>query len=595
MGLVETWRACEAARVVTLTLGSVLMRIGRLRTFFLAGLLIALGLATAAPSFGAPAKRAPLTEAGPDGLTRALARGELTPAEYALERADSLFHPLRVAARYGPLSRPNPRDATLILRDLAIRMQYLSGFDRARALALLARPTDSTPGDPDRYTTTEATPVCGTNVCIHYVTTTADAVAADDTAPSNGISDYVDLALQIFQNEVWATEVTTMGYRAPKSDVTSVNNGSSSVDLTGTKFDVYLANLGDDFLYGYCTTDDPHFDHGSHYKFFDASAYCVVDNDFAEQIFSNHTAPQNLQVTAAHEFFHAVQFSYDAFEDQWILEATATWMEDEIYDDVNDNLQYLHSGPLGRPHIPLDRSSISQTDFHVYGDWIFFRYLSETFNPGLVRLIWNRADASGDTDAGGPDGIGPDDYSIQAVARVLSARGGFRSRFADFGWMNRVARVPDVYEEGAANHYPQSPLTDPANTLRKSSPSRSKSPKLDHQTNAYYEFKRGTGFSATAKLKVILNLPDRSTGSAASVLVYKKNGNISPLTLGITSAGDGTFKVPFGSGVAKVVVILTNASTRYVGSSCFSFATPFACGGATPRDDNKTYELRARV
>ena len=119
------------------------MRIARLRTFFLAGLLIVLGLATATPSPAAPTKRLPLTQAAPDGLTRALARGELTPAQYALERAVSLFHPARVAARYGPLGRPNPRDATLILRDLAFRVRYLSGTDRARALALLARPTDS--------------------------------------------------------------------------------------------------------------------------------------------------------------------------------------------------------------------------------------------------------------------------------------------------------------------------------------------------------------------------------------------------------------------------------------------------------------------
>ena len=46
-------------------------------------------------------------------------------------------------------------------------------------------------------------------------------------------------------------------------------------------------------------------------------------------------------MTAAHEFFHAVQFAYDAADDQWFMESTATWMEDEIYDDVNDNLQYL--------------------------------------------------------------------------------------------------------------------------------------------------------------------------------------------------------------------------------------------------------------
>ena len=549
-----------------------------------------------APTAGASRSKPlpPLAKGPSDGLTRALARGEITPAKYALERALSLFHPAGVASRYAGVERPDPHAATLILRDLAIRLRQLSGAERDRALALLARPTDNPdPSDPDNTygVTPEQTPLCGTNVCIHYVIAGPHAVSTTD-ANTNLVPDYVESALSVFQNDVWAGEITTMGYRAPKSDLTSDNNGSSAVDPTGAKFDVYLVDIGDDNLYGYCNTDDPNLDDET-YGFFDMSAYCVVDNDFAGFPL---TPLENLEVTAAHEFFHSVQFAYDAFEDQWILEATAAWMEDEIYDDVDDNLQYLPAGPLSKPRLPLDRGSISPSDLHVYGDWIFFRYLSETFNSGIVQLIWNRADASEDTDGpGGPDGVGPDDFSVQAVARVLSSRGGFRSRFAQFGWMNRVARMPGVYSEGPANLYPQAPLTDPAQTLSKSSPSRSKSPKLDHQTNAYYEFRRGSGFSSTAKLKVILNLPRRSTGSAASVLIYRTNGTISPITLGITSAGDGTFRVPFGSGVAKVGVILTNASTRYFGSSCFSFATPFACGGATPGDDNKTYALKARV
>ena len=38
------------------------------------------------------------------------------------------------------------------------------------------------------------------------------------------------------------------------------------------------------------------------------------------------------------------------------MEATATWAEDEVYDSVNDNLNYLPLGQLGRPDLPLDRS-----------------------------------------------------------------------------------------------------------------------------------------------------------------------------------------------------------------------------------------------
>jgi len=576
------------------------MRSARLRTVFLAAFLVVLGLATASPSLASPAKPLPLTRTAPDSLTRALARGELTQAQYALERAASLFHPGRVAARYGPITRPNPRDATLILRDLALRVRYLdSPADQARAAAILARPTDNPdPNDADNTygATAEATPVCGANVCIHYVTSGPHAVDPTDGGDAGTTPDYVDSALNVFQNEVWAQEVTGLGYRPPKSDITSDNNGASSAD-GGAKFDVYLADLGDDNLYGYCTTDDPHFDKGSNYHFFDASAYCVVDNDFTASQFPTNTPLENLEVTAAHEFFHAVQFAYDAADDQWFMESTATWMEDEIYDDVNDNLQYLVDGPLRKPLTPLDKGATNADPCcHVYGDWIFFRFISEKYDRDLIQAMWNRADASEDTDGGGTaDGVGPDDFSIQAVARILSNsnRGGFRANFAEFGWRNRIARL--MYLEGQANHYPQSPLSSSANTLSHSKRSKSKSIVLKHQTNGYFEFKRGSGLSSSAKLTLVLNLPSKSTGAAASVLVFNKNDTVSPFTLGITSSGGGTFKVPFGSNVSKVDVVLTNGSTRYKGATCFSFSTPYACGGAKSPDDGTAYKFTAKV
>ena len=60
-------------------------------------------------------------------------------------------------------------------------------------------------------------------------------------------------------------------------------------------------------------------------------------------------------MTAAHEYFHATQFAYDIAEDGWFLEATATWAEDELYDDVNDNVQYLTDSPITHPGQPIDK------------------------------------------------------------------------------------------------------------------------------------------------------------------------------------------------------------------------------------------------
>ncbi|HVL64146.1 MAG TPA: hypothetical protein VM573_03135, partial [Actinomycetota bacterium] len=74
-------------------------------------------------------KPALLPAAREDALSRALEAGQLSEAEYALERARSLFTPKDVRARFGDVARPDPRNATIVLRDLAIRLKDLQGAD----------------------------------------------------------------------------------------------------------------------------------------------------------------------------------------------------------------------------------------------------------------------------------------------------------------------------------------------------------------------------------------------------------------------------------------------------------------------------------
>ena len=56
-----------------------------------------------------------------------------------------------------------------------------------------------------------------------------------------------------------------------------------------------------------------------------------------------HTELENIKVTAVHEFFHSIQFSYNCFERLWIMEASAVWSEDQLYNGVNDHYRYLNS------------------------------------------------------------------------------------------------------------------------------------------------------------------------------------------------------------------------------------------------------------
>ena len=541
-----------------------LAREHRLRSFVLAAALAALFVAAPAGA-QTPERASQLTPVSTDTLTRALRSGQIDEARYALERATSLFHLGVVRARYGEVERPDPRAATLVLRDLRLRLDELSPAEKTRARRLLARPTDGA-ADPDGhgYSVAEAPPVCLPDLfCIHYVATTVDAPPPGDANPADGIPDWVATAAAAVL-QVWGKEIDALGYRPPLSDASSPNNGGDE------RLDVYLANLGDEKLYGYCTSDDPS-------PSFDVSAYCVIDNDFLEAIFAAHTPTENTQVTVAHEFFHAVQFAYDIGEDAWMMESTAAWIEDEVYDSINDNRQFLASSPLSHSFIPLDWG----TDGFEYGSWIYFRRLSERFGVGIVRSIWDWADASSG---------GPDDFSLTAIAHALSSAGtSFRLAFNDFARANRRAR--SAYQEGAA--YPPRPPARKTWTLRGSARKRSGSFTLFQLAAETIVFKPARGIGRRAKLELTLNLPSLSRGSEAAVLSFRPSGAlISSRRLVLNGSGDRRLKVAFGRGrVGRVELVLMNASTRY---SCWLGVPGATCQGV-PLDDLLTYRYSGRA
>lgn len=529
-----------------------------------------LALAAAAPVGAQTPDRLPdVTPIRADALTKALRQGEIGLPRYALERATSLFHLGAVRARYGAVQRPDPRSATLILRDLSLRLNELSPADEERARRLLARPTDGV-ADPGKngYTVPEATPRCRPDFCIHYVPNTEDAPPRRD-ANDDGVPDWVMKVRSVVRN-VWSSETGALRYREPLSDSSSPNDGGDG------RLDIYLANLGDDRIYGYCTTDDPNADNPIPTTFA-VSAYCVIDDDFREPIFSDQTPLGNTKVTVAHEFFHAVQAAYDWKEDLWLFEGTAAWIEDEVYDAINDNRQYLARSPLTASFVPLD---LGAQGFQ-YGSWIYFRRLSERFGPRIVRSIWNRADASAS---------GPDDYSAQAISRALSGRGTtFRAAFNDFSRVNRRARI--VYDEGAA--YPARPAALRTWTLTGARRTRSGAPALYQLGAETVVFKPGRGIGGNAKLRITLNLPSKPRGSEAAVLRFRPEGKlIKSSRINLNGAGNETLRVGFGRGeVGRVELVLVNASTRY---RCELGLPGTTCQGL-PRDDRRAYRFTARA
>jgi hypothetical protein len=520
-----------------------------------------------------------------DALTRARRAGRLTRAEYSLQRARSLFHLAQVRARWGRVRRVDPRGATLILLDLAVNYERLSPADRARADVLLARPTQGA-NDPDGQGYQAGTTVqnsCSANFCLHWVTTTSDAVATAD-ANANSVPDYIDQAQLVLDN-VWNVEINTLGFHAPKSDLSSPDNGGDA------KLDVYFADVGADDLFGFCGSDDPDIQNIDFGKRADISGYCVLDNDYSSTQFQDTASLAAMEVTAAHEFFHAVQFGYDALEDQWLMEGSAVWMEDVVYDDINDYYSYLQVSQMAAPSIPLDYSRPSSDDSLAaqskYGASLFFHFLSDAIlgtpaapDRSFMLDLWEHADST----HGDPN----NQYSLQALQTVFTERGkDFTDAYALFGVANLFPS--SFYGEGAAYaNVANVPVT--LSKVSAAHPSKSFGGKRDHLTQAYGDFRPGKGVKSSSKLRVIFNGPPTARGAAGTyVVLTKTGGTYKPFSL--NAAGDATVKTAFGKGkVTDVVVILTNASTALTCLQDFAFS----CQGR-PSDDDLQFTVTGKL
>ena len=454
-------------------------------------------------------------------------------------------------------------DATMALRELWAAKDALRGADARAARTLLSRPTTEPEANPyDRYYG-DGVPVesaCSADLCLHW--TEAENENGDAATP-----EYAAETLATLQR-VHDTYVAA-GYRSTLPDEGQEGN---------TKPDIYLSNIGGLGVYGYCTSDADDYTDG-----FALYAYCVLDNDYSPTEFGDANTPiENMQVTAAHEYFHAVQYAYDSMDDGWIYEATATWAEDEVFDDVNDNWFYLPYGQLGDPAstgYPLagPGTSLDLFGFNSYGNWIFFRYLTERFAaaqgtmPTLVRDIWRELDTTGGR---------ADTYSLQAVSDVLADRGTTtETQYAQFALENNTPA--QTYEEGAA--YPTPAYAFEPVTLSSRKPV-SRTVTLDHLTS-------GTGaFVPSVKgdrLRVAVDMTDTRTGSMAAVAVHDKDGGVDRSWIRLNKKGKGSEQVPFASDtVAFVEVTLVNASTE-MGACGTDELWSYSCGGFGTHDDQE--------
>ena len=347
------------------------------------------------------------------GATAAPQRLSATDATRALRGATDLLG----QSGASDSSSARPGELTTTLLELSRSLKLLPPAQRARAEALLARPTDIPDPGGDTNTVAEQPPLCSAHFCVHYVGSTADAPSLAD-ANANAVPDYVE-AVATVAEESFAVENTTLGWQPAKPD--GVRGGDARTD-------VYLAQLGGE-LFGYSAPDPGQSGRSQH-------AYLVVDDDYAASEFGGAVPLESLQVTFAHEYNHILQFGYDTAQDLWFYESSATWIEDYVYPAINDYLRYVKPW-VGRSKLPLTAS-----DIKIYGSGVWNHWLAGRLGPEVIRTAWERASTTK-----------PAGFSINAYNTAIRAQGGrdVPAEFSRFAAATAEWRTPGVfpYPDGA--------------------------------------------------------------------------------------------------------------------------------------------------
>ena len=105
------------------------------------------------------------------------------------------------------------------------------------------------------------------------------------------------------------------------------------------------------------------------------NAHILGSSSYAFLNIDNDLNLDELKTTSAHELFHKVQYSYlpNAFVQNWILEGTAVWAEDAVFDNDNSYVSFVNVFS----HL-LDLND-TQFDYTPYSTVLFWKWCSEQY------------------------------------------------------------------------------------------------------------------------------------------------------------------------------------------------------------------------
>lgn len=284
---------------------------------------------------------------------------------------------------------------------------------------------------------------------IHYTRTGIDSVNLSFGVDGDNVPIYVIKCAALIDTMV-QTEIIDLGYPFPISDST----GSPGEDF---RYDIYLMALPSGW-YGATYWENIVTPPGSPGP--KRTSYMELHHDFTR--LSSWTSYRNrpfaaMAVTLAHEFNHAIQYTYDSFEAEfreykgairefsWFDELTSTYIEDAVFDYVNDYVGYLrfffeYPWLSLRTYVPYQQTGSLAEQIHCYAACLWFKYLAQEHGDVFIRRIWDKCGAK------------PGFNTFEAIDETLQEEGtSLEAAWAEFLVWNYFsgARATDwSYEEG---------------------------------------------------------------------------------------------------------------------------------------------------
>nr|MDQ2630205.1 hypothetical protein [Actinomycetota bacterium] len=329
------------------------------------------------------------------------------------------------------------------------------------------------------------------------------------------------------------------------------------------KTDVYLSQIGGE-LFGYAAPDRGQARKGKIPR--RLHGYLVLDNDYSAFEFPGTKPLEDLQVTFAHEYNHILQFGYDAYQDPWFAEASATWMEDQVYNGIDDYLRYV------RRWVRLWETPLTTNSIKEYGSAVWNQWLARRYGPGLVRKAW----------AGAIDAK-PGGFSVSSYERAIRSSGpsGFSHDFTRFAAAVAEWRTGKFFRESEL--FPDAP--------RQGSLSLGGTPltrMLNHTTFQLLRVQAGPGravvvnlaapLGTAAGLALVGRLGSERRGRPLVRIDYQRGGG----RLSVRLRNPGRFE--------RITAVIVNADARARGFSArrldWNYLTdglPFEVGGSLIR------------